>query len=261
VDATDQANEAIRQKNIETIQEIVAVAGAVVDVLSTVYDIQSEKENNRLAEQKQNLKDLQDAGAITEKEAITRQKRLDAEERRIKNQQAQRDKQIAVFKALLAIPQAYLQGLSQGGLPLAIIYGAIAAVQASLVIARPIPKFGKGKKNSYQGLAEVGETGPELIERKGQYFLADKPQVTWLASHDKVFNPKETIEMLSRPQMNTERMDPVITTNAGMKIDYDKIGKAVGKHVSQNIYVDGVQAQARKAQEFLKYLDQRRGYV
>lgn len=261
VEATDESTEEIKRKNKEAVEAIVQYAGVAVDVLSTLYDIQSQKENNRLAEQKQNLKDLQDAGAITEKEAISRQKRIDAEERRLRVQQAQRDKQIAVFKALLAIPQAYLQGLAQGGLPLAIVYGAIAAVQAALVIARPIPKFGKGKKNSYQGLAEVGETGPELIQRGQQYFIADKPQVTWLSSRDKVFNPHETIEMLSMPKMNAERIDTVINAGSNVKIDYDKIGKAVGKHVSQNIYVDGVQTQARKAQEFLKYLDQRRGYA
>lgn len=257
-EATKAEGERRKQQTIKEIQEITAVAQQVVGVLSSLYEGQSQAENNRINEQKQRLKDLTDAGAITEKEAIVRQKRIDAEERKIKQQQAQRDKQVAVFRALLAIPEAVLQGLSQGGPILAAIYGALATVQAALVISRPIPKFGKGKKNRYEGLGEVGEIGAEMIERDGRLYLAPKRTIMYLGAKDKVFNPVETKAMLTKTHMNTERVEVINGKGDVFKPDYDKLGQAIGKHVQTNVYVDGVHEQTIKKNQFTKYLSNRR---
>lgn len=259
-DITEDEEEKRREANRKTIDQLLQAAAVVTDVLSSLYSLQADKENQRLAEQRQKLKDLQEAGAITEKEALARTKRLDAEERKIKNQQAQRDKQIAVFKALLAIPEAYLQGLSQGGPILGAIYGALAAVQAAIVIARPIPKFAKGKKDNYEGLGEVGEAGTELIEKDGRMYLADKPQVIWLGKKDKVFNPAETLKMLAVPTMSTERGTDKTASVKIPSIDYEKLGEAVGRHTKTNVYVDGVQEQGISKQLFEKYLNARRSF-
>lgn len=247
-----------KQETIREIQEVMAVASQVVGVLESLYSAQSQAENNRINEQKQRLKDLTDAGAITEKEAITRQKRIDAEERKIKQVQAQRDKQIAVFKALLAIPEAFLQGLSQGGLILAAIYASLATVQAALVISRPVPKFGKGKNNRYEGLAEVGETGPEMIERNGHMYYVPRKTITYIGARDKVFNPMETAAMLTKGHMNTERDISVIGAGNGIEINYEEFGKSVAKYVSTTVNVDGVQAQQIKQNQFTQWLNSRR---
>lgn len=258
-DATKKGAEDRKRITQEEIQRIVELASIVVDVLDTLYQLQADKENNALQKRKQELKDLQEAGAITEKEAQVRQKRIEADERRIRQQQAQRDKQLAVFKALLAIPQAVLQGLQQGGPILAAIYGALAAAQAALVISRPIPKFGRGKKNAYQGLAEVGETGTELIEHNGKMYVADKPQVVWLSKTDKVFNPQETEKMLTKSAMNTERASVTIEKKP-FQIDYKKLGKEVGKHTSTTVYVDGYREQVIRKESFERDLNKRRSW-
>lgn len=257
--ATKKAAEERKRITLEEIQSVIEIASIVIDVLDTIYQLQSDSENNRLQQQKNNLKELQESGAITEKEAQIRQKRIEADERRIRQQQAQRDKQIAVFKALLAIPQAVLQGLSQGGPILAAIYGALAAAQAALVIARPIPKFGKGKKNNYEGLAEVGEIGAELIEHNGRMYVADKPQVVWLSKQDKVFNPQETEKMLAKSAMNTERATVTIEKKP-FQFDYKKLGKEVGKYTSTTVYVDGYREQVIRKESFLRDLNKRRSW-
>lgn len=259
-DITKEEGQKRQAQTIKDIKDVVEVAQVILGVLEQLNSLQSEKEQQRLDEQRQHLKDLQDSGAITEKEAIQRQKKIDAEERKAKNEQAKRDKQVAVFKALLAIPLAFLQGLSQGGIVTAIIYGALAAVSAAIVIAKPVPKFGKGKKNSYEGPAEVGETGTELIEHNGRMFVADKPQYVWLSKKDKVFNPTETVKMLSSSKMNTERDVQVINNSSDLKIDYDKIGEAVGKHVQTNVFVDGIQEQAIRKNSFNQWLNNRRSF-
>lgn len=257
--ATKKAADERKQRTIQEIQAIVEAVTSVVDVLDSLFQLQSSRENDSLNQQKKQLKDLQDAGAITEKEAITRQKRIEAEEKRVRQQQAVRDKQIAVFKALLAIPQAILTGLSQGGPILAAIYGALAGVQAAIVIARPIPKFGKGKKDKYEGFGEVGETGTELIERNGRMYVADKSQVVWLGKNDKVYNPQETQKMLGRSAMNTSRPELIIEKKKP-EFDYKKLGKEIGKHTSTTVYVDGYREQQIQKELFTRDLNKRRSW-
>jgi hypothetical protein len=252
--------DAAKQQAIELTQTILDATSEVIGVLDSLFQLQAEKENASLEERKKELQELREAGAITEKEAVIRQKRLEADERRIKQQQAQREKTVAVFNAAIAIPQAVLKGLTTGGPILAAIYGALAAAQLAIVASRPLPKFGKGKKNKYEGFGEVGETGTELIQSNGKMYVADKRQVVWLGKDDKVFNPQETIQMLSGSPVNTERIMPAATASKGLKIDYDKFGKAVAKHVSTNVYVDGIHEQQIKQQQFTEWQTKRRSW-
>jgi len=217
-------NEKIKQNNIKAVEDTIAVLSEVTNVLDSIFSLQAEKENQRLDEQKRKLKELQDAGAITEKEAITRQKRIDAEERKIKNQQAQRDKQIAVFQALLAIPSAILQGLRTGGPVLAAIYGALAGAQAAIVIARPVPKFSKGKKDNYEGPGIMGEAGPELIQRAdGSMHVATKPTLVYVGSKDKIFTHAETKNMIPHVDRSLMR------ASKNQEMDYNKLSAAIIK--------------------------------
>lgn len=255
-----QTAEEAKRRNMEIIQNLLDVASQVSAVLDSLGQLQSARENADLDRRKKQLDELRAAGAITEKEAVARQKRLEADEKRIRQQQAQREKNIAVFNAAIAVPQAVLKGLTTGGPILAAVYGALALAQLLIVTSRPIPKFGKGKKNKYEGPAEVGETGAELIQSGGKMWVANKPQIVWLGKEDKVFNPQETIDMLSHGSPNTERIVIPAAKTAAMKIDYDKFGKAVAKHVSTNVYVDGVQEQAKRQQEFTHYLTKRRAW-
>lgn len=259
-DAINSTTESAKKQIQQIVETSVQAASEIVNLLDSLFQLQSSKENDSIQRQKQELKDLQDAGAITEKEAVIRQKRLEAEEKRIRQQQAQRDKQIAVFKALLAIPQAVLQGLSQGGPILAAIYGALAAAQAAIVIARPIPKFGKGKKDGYEGPGIVGEVGAELIQKNGRMYVADKPELIWLGKSDKVFNPKETEKMLSKTAMNSERPSLKIDKKP-FTIDYKKLGKEVGKNIPQtgiNIDENGFREWVSKGNSFETWLNNRR---
>lgn len=257
---TISESEKRRQATINSINTILDVASQVSGVLDSLSQLTATNENNALERRKAQLEELRQAGAITEKEAQARAKRIEADERKIRRQQAEREKNIALFNAAIAIPQAVLKGLTTGGPILAAVYGAIAAAQLLIVASRPIPKFGKGKKGSYEGPAEVGETGAELIQSNGRMYVADKPQVVWLGKQDKVYNPQETIDMLSKGSVNTERLVIPAASNGGMKIDYDKFGKSVAKHVKTDVYVDGIHAQHKEKELFEKYLDGRRGF-
>jgi hypothetical protein len=148
---------------------------------------------------KESLEQARESGSITEKEEIARQKRIDQEEKKLRIQQAQRDKQLAIFNAVINTAEAVTAALATKG-PLGVVLAAIAAAmgaaQIAIIAARPIPKFRHGKKGNYEGPGEVGEAGTEIIERDGRMFVVDKPTITWVAAEDKIFNPEETKRIL-----------------------------------------------------------------
>lgn len=249
----------IKAETIKRIQTAIAIAGQLADLFQTIGDTQSQKENDRLSAEKERVAELLEAGAITEKEATARNKRIDQEEKKVKREQAQREKNLAVFRAFLAIPQAFLQGLSQGGPIVGAIYAAIAAAQALAIASRPLPRFGHGKKSGYEGPAEIGETGAELYEQNGRMYIADKKQIVWLGAKDKVYNPVETKEMLM-PTVDKQLMQWQAPAQKSESIDYDKLGKAVGKHIKIpgfNIDEEGFKIWEQQGQNRKNYMDKR----
>jgi hypothetical protein len=260
-------------KGLEKAKQIInattEIAGQVVGVLNNLFQAQSEKETNRIAEQKANINELRESGVITEKEAIKRLKAVEAEEKRIKRQQAQRDKQIAIFQAVIntaagiakAIPNIALMALA----------AALGAAQIAIIASKPIPKFRTGKKNNYEGLGEVGEAGAELVDRGGQMYLVEKPTIVWLGKKDKVYTPEETAKRLnSNVQPASQKQLISISAQQTTKqqaIDYDKlaekVGESVAKHVPVNITnIDekGISQLTKQGLSQIEYLDKRRKF-
>ena len=127
---------------------------------------------------------------------------------KIKTQQAKRDKAQALFEIAINTAVASMKTIAELGLPfgLPFLIAVIAqgSIMAALVAARPIPKFAKGVKSSPKGMAEVGEKGRELgITPKGQAFIAGEKQIVNLDKGTRIFNNRETEEILN---MNTDRL-------------------------------------------------------
>lgn len=262
-DAIDKTAEKAKQRTKEIIQTAIDVAGQVVGVIDALFKLQSDKENNRISEQKKQVEELREAGVITEKEAIKRMKVIEAEEKRIKRQQAQRDKQVAIFQAIINTAAGVAKAIPN--IALMAIAAAIGAAQIAIIASRPIPKFRKGKKDQYEGLGEVGEAGAELIEKDGRMYVTDKPTVIWLGKKDKVYNPAETQRMMKQqPTVNKSLMQ--VTNNNGhaaMSIDYEKLGKSVGKNIPQpiiNITDKGMSQLVKQGNTITEYIDKRRSW-
>jgi len=251
------------------VQFTVDTANQVLQIISDFGQQQTDREQMRIDEQRKQIDALKDAGAITEKEAAARQKRLDAEENALKRKQAQRDKAIALFQAIINAAAATVKALAEGGPVFAAIVAALGAAQVALIASKPIPKFGKGKKNNYEGPAEIGETGPELWQHNGDMYLAKKSSVVWVGKHDKVFNPAETIAMLERNAMQPYIVKDAQTkeyhhiADGGNMIDYDKLGKVISSNMPQmglNINEKGLLTWFKKGNSMETYLDNRRGF-
>lgn len=227
-----------KQLNQQLVQTIIEVSRQVVDVLGELSDLQTEQDQQRLEGKRAEVQELLESGAITEKEAIARNKKIDAEEKKLKREAAQRDKNIAIFNAIINTAQAVTRALATGGPILAAIVGAIGAAQIGIIAARPIPKFKGGKKNRYEGPGVIGEDGAEIFEHDGKRYVAYKETLVWLGKSDKVYTPQETKRML--PSVDRELMKRGPDTIIANDIDYETLAKAVGKEVGKQVRVPGI---------------------
>ena len=178
---------------------------------------------------------------ITEEELAAKQLEL-------KRKQAIADKQQAAFNIALTTAQAVMSALVSipPNVPLSLVMAATGAVQLAAVLAKPLPKYAKGKKAGGKGhFATVGELGAETM------WIPDGAAVI---PHNRSLDAQTfsdfnipTFNIPEMPNVDSKRINNV---SKWQDIDYDKIGKAVAdnvnikipsqKHVSVNVNRDGV---------------------
>ena len=254
VEINKSANEQKKLDLQEGVQLAVELGRQASDFFSNLAQLSADRETANIERQKRELAELEEAGAISAKNAEIRAKQIEIQERNAKNRQAQREKQVAVFNALLAIPQAYLAGLKSGpqGLVLGPIFALIAAAQAALVIARPVPKFFRGKQpGTYEGRGVVADMGPEIVERGGRMFLYTKPTETHLGRYDKVHTAAQTRAIMHSTKINTTVAAPVAEK---LEIDYNKMPKS---NVSINIEKDFIRESVAEGLQMNRYFNNR----
>lgn len=248
--AEEEKRKAARKKAFE---EATQTFRDVSSVFASVNDLIAQGENNRLQEQRTQLDALVEAGAITEKQAQVRRQQLEAEEKATKQRQAVRDKQMALFNAVINGAAAVVEAAPD---PFRIAAtAALVAAQVAVIAARPIPKFATGKKGTYKGLGVVGEAGAELIEQNGRLWVAKQPTTIYLGSQDKVYTPSETKAIM-------QNIDNDFESASGGKspaIDYDKLGKVInGKGgVNININKDFITEAVAEGMGYRKYFNKR----
>lgn len=252
-------------KRIQIAEE---AASMILQALQGINQEQAASENQHIQDEKNRVQELLDAGAITEKEAKARNKRIEAEEKRVKREQAQRDKALAIFNAVINTANAVTRALAVGGPILAAVVGALGAIEIGLIANRPIPKFRTGKKNKYEGPAEIGEAGAELLEKDGQMYLAKSKSIVWLGKDDKVFTPEETGKALMTglvPQVDREAMrqpeKELINSKEFAAIIALEVSAAVAKEVKKipmpNLKIDeeGIKVWIQEGINRTKYMD------
>jgi len=202
--------------------QLVDIGNQVSQIYAQIADSQKKADDDFIKSQREKIDAELKAGVITSKEADARQKRVDQLERNAKNKAAKREKAVAVFNAALGIPTAFIKGLNSGGIQLAVVYAALAAVQAAIVAARPVPQFFRGKKDKYQGPGIVADMGSELVERGGRMFLYTKPTQTYLGANDKVYTAAETRQIMHNTNIST-----TVVKDRPERFDYDRFAKAI----------------------------------
>lgn len=240
-----QAREAAWQSALDT-------ARGVADVFGQINQLIGDQESARLSEQRAQLDALIDAGALTDKQAKIREQQLEVAERQAKQRAAVRDKQLALFQAVINGAAAIVEAAPD---PFRIATtAALVAAQIALIAARPVPKFARGKKNRYEGPGIVGDQGAELIEQDGRLWVASKPTTVYLGADDKVFTHAETKAIMQ----NSSVYDGGRSQTSGMSFDYDKMAAAAAKGATQiNINKDFIEEAVFRGLNKTKYWNKR----
>lgn len=191
--------------------------------LSLLQSLSEISRNQSLAEEKR-LRDRLNNGLISQRE-------YDRELRRMKRKQAEDDKKLAIFQAIVATARAVTQALPV--IPLAILAGLLGAVQIALIAAQPIPAFAKGTKNAPGGPSLVGEAGAELIYQNGKWDLARRAQIMDLQRGAKVLPAWETSRILNEFNIPAPGLPAGTEQAQGVRIDYNKLGEAIGMQISK----------------------------
>lgn len=179
--------------------------------------------------------DAQEAKEDAQKKYIS-EKELEDKKIALKRKAAAAEKASAVFSIGLNTAMAIMQAIAQFGPPPSpmgiagiAIASALGATQLAIALAKPLPKYAKGRKGGAGEYALVGEKGPELM-----YI----PQGASIVPNNKLHDPRQwtnyglpSIPKYSKPIINGPVDTSILPSVLGYMIDYDKLGRAVGSNL------------------------------
>ena len=151
-------------------------ANAVVNVFSGINDLSKQASEQRIgditASSDAELKAINDSDAL-ERDKVKQREALEKRTQQAisieKTKQANRDKALAIFQAIVSTSRAVAEALPN--IPLSILVGAAGAIQIAAIASQPIPKFEKGgeiggKRHSQGGTMVEAEQGEYIVNRK-----------------------------------------------------------------------------------------------
>ncbi len=150
------ANEATKK----VIQKAIDLAKTGVEGLSQIYSMQSKAEEDKVAEdeasnnkKKANLKKQLDGKQIDQKkydaEVAKLDLDLDKKKRKLEHDQAERNREIALFNAMINVATAVAGALANppgpGGIVMSIITAALGAIQVGYILSSKVPEAAMGR--------------------------------------------------------------------------------------------------------------------
>jgi hypothetical protein len=185
--------------------DAISLAQGAVDGLAQVFAMQTDAENQQLRQEeevnnkkKESLQAQLDAKLITKAQYDAQVNKMDKDlekkRKKMEHDQAVRNKEIAIFNAIISVAQAVASALSAGpgvGIVLSIITAALGAIQIGYILSQKVPEAAKGRysvigeddNKLYRDVPLVSnpETGlystPTLISETGQELVID-PRTT-----------------------------------------------------------------------------------
>lgn len=216
----------LAEKFAVTFQGIAEIAKDALSVMAESSNAYFESQLEQLATQRDVA--IAFAGdSSTAKEEIERQ--YDERSRKLKRQQAQEQKKLAVFNILINTAQGVVSALASTppNVPLSIAIGAIGLLQAGIVSAQPIPQFYKGTDNAPEGWAYTQERGAEIITDKHGKIKSvgndSGPQLTYMSKGDKVYTADQTQLMFNSDLNNILAGNNISMPKVEINMDTKKI--------------------------------------
>ncbi len=208
-----QISEEVAAKQLELSKETakkvandaISLAKSAVDGLASIFSMQNDMENQQLKadeevnnKKKENLQAQLNAGLISKSQYDAQVSKMDkdlaAKKKKMEHDQAVRNKEVALFNALISVATAVATALSAGpgvGIVLSIITAALGAIQIGYILSQKVPEAATGRysvigqqdNKLYKDVPLVNspETGlystPTLISETGQEIVID-PKTT-----------------------------------------------------------------------------------
>ena len=201
-------------------------ANAVVSVFSGINDLSKQATDQRVADitasgeaelEAINNSDQLERDKIKQRAAL--EKRTQAAINTEKTKQANRDKALALFQAIVSTSRAVAEALPN--IPLSILVGAAGAIQIAAIASQPIPKFEKGgeiggQRHSQGGTMIEAEQGEYIVNRKQT--SAHRRELNALnQSSDafkKIINERYVRPALMNYMLNSKSKDVGVNVNA-----------------------------------------------
>lgn len=289
VDLEKKKEDLISKYALESAEQRKRIVESSIDTIrqgvGAIFEIQNnsiQKEIDAIEIRKQ--KEIEAVG--DNKDAQKRiEERYEKERAKLQRKQALNDRKRALFEIATqtAINAVKLYALTIPPGILSLLAIAQGAIQAGVVLSQPIPQYYTGTENSKEGLAEVAERGPEIIEdRKGNKRLAMKRQITYLEQGSKVYNAQKTAKMLADESLNQKKLidananvgnqiqDSIITKqnaerNAlANKLTEEGLASKIGKEIKGAIIIEKTQIDRRGEKHYryekgmlIEYLNKR----
>lgn len=215
----DEADK-IKEKEDRKVELFQASADAVGEIGNLLFEGASQKRDQELSDLDREYSAKIEAAEGNKALQQRLEEELAAKKLEIRIKQAKADKAQAIFNIGLSTAQAIIGMLANpggvAGIALSVIAGVTGAAQIAAALAKPLPKYAKGKKAGGAGhFATVGELGAETM------WIPDNAAVI---PHNRKLN-FDTFQDFGIPaEMDSKWIK-------GADIDYNKLGEAVGKHV------------------------------
>lgn len=211
-------------QNFETVEEKAKVVGlAISEAFQEAFNTLSTMSDANYQTMFSNLERQRDVSILFAGESATARAEIDRvyEERRkrIQRQQAESQKRLAMFNIAINTAQAVMSVFAQtpppAGIPLAVLVGAIGAVQLAMTASQPIPQFYKGTQNAPGGLAWTDEKGAELhTDSKGNIKdlgSSKGARLKKLDKGDKIYTASQTKKMMDLYGFNQDFNNIMLT--------------------------------------------------
>jgi len=192
-DEADLEAEKIKQDNLKQLRE--ESRANIIETGNALFEFGQVLGDRELAK----LEDQKKKGIITEEQYAKKVGK-------VKRRQAIIDKAQGLFNVAINTAQAITKIIATlplpASLPFVIAAGALGAVQAATIAAKPIPKFRHGGKMKETGLAQYSEEGSELMKLpSGGMMLTPETQTIGFIPKGTEFIPhKETQRILAQNQ-------------------------------------------------------------
>lgn len=287
LDYTKETEDKKREEILKTIATIEGFTNQAFDIIGSALNNSIANQKNALQEvEDQRQKDYENQVAsinslsiseeeknkkimLLESQRKAQKDKFERDQRQLDLQRARFEKAQAITNIIFNTAAAVVKALPN--IPLAVIVGALGAIQLGLAIAAPLPKFKAGKFNNYEGMAIVGDGGKSepIVRADGTIEMSPAtPTQTWIGKNDLVFPDVEAL----RNRVATAQTDRVLgssyRSNSSDGLNNDALKKALERHgkdvvsaiqnkptVHFNVTERGMQVIAQSGNSWTEYIN------